>query len=225
LDIFRRFSRLHMSLFPYRYAAAQESARTGMPLMRALVLFHPLDPEARRAGDEYYFGPDLLVAPVLTAGTQRSVHLPQGEWVDYWSGAHFVGPVDTVVDAPLERIPLFVRAGTILPRIPEDVMTLVPWTGAGAAPVPTLDDRRVYEIYPGPVRNLQDFEGRRLDISAEGGRTSLALTGAPARVTIAWRFAHPTHATLNGVPVALQSEGSTPSVTFAHSTASHLVWW
>lgn len=204
---------------------AQESARTGMPLMRALVFFHPLDPEARRAADEYYFGPDLLVAPVPTAGTQRSVHLPQGEWLNYWSGARYTGPVDIVVNAPLDRIPLYVKAGTILPKIPEDVMTLVPWTGAGAPPVPTLDDRRVYEIHPGPVRNLQDFEGRRLDLSAGGGRTTLRLTGAPARVTIVWRFQHPTRATLDGRPVALRSHGNSASVTFAHLAESQLAWW
>ena len=225
LDIFRRYSRLHMSLFPYRYAAAQESARTGMPLMRALVLLHPLDPDARRATDEYYFGPDLLVAPVVTAGTQRSVHLPQGEWLEYWTGAHFTGPMDVVVDAPLDRIPLYVKAGTILPRIPEDVMTLVPWTGAGSPPVPTLDDRRIYELYPGPARNLQDFEGRRLEMKAAGGRTTLTLTGAPARVTIVWRFQHPAHATLDGRPVRWRSQGVSSSVTFAHSADSQLVWW
>lgn len=225
LDIFRTYSRLHMSLFPYRYAAAQESSRTGMPLMRALVFYHPLDPEARRAGDEYYFGPDLLVAPVLTAGTQRSVHLPQGEWLDYWSGARYTGPMDTVVDAPLDRIPLFVKAGTILPRIPEDVMTLVTWRGAGTPPVPSLDDRRIYEIYPGPARSLVDFEGRRLDLSAGAGPTSLDVTGAPARVTIVWRFQHPEHVTLDGHPVALRLEGRSASVTFAHAADSHLLWW
>lgn len=225
LDIFRTYSRLHMSLFPYRYAAAQESARTGMPLMRALVFFHPLDPEARRAADEYYFGPDLLVAPVVTAGTERTVHLPQGEWLDYWSGARYSGATNLVVDAPLDRIPLYVKAGTILPRIPEDVMTLVPWTGAGAPPVPTLDDRRIYEIYPGPARSLQDFEGRRLNVSAGADRTALTLTGAPARVMIVWRFQHPTHATLNGRPVELRSEGGSAEATFAHATESRLVWW
>jgi alpha-D-xyloside xylohydrolase len=225
LDVFRSYSRLHMSLFPYRYAAAQESARTGMPLMRALVFYHPLDADARRAADEYYFGPDLLVAPVVTAGTQRSVHLPQGEWLDYWTGAPYTGPADIVADAPLDRIPLFVKAGTILPKIPEDVMTLVPWNGTGAAPVPTLDDRRVYEIYPGPARSLQDFEGRRLERGDGGGRATLRVSGAQARVTIVWRFQHPTHATLNGVPVELRSEAGSVSVSFAHATDSRLVWW
>ena len=225
LDIFRRYSRLHMSLFPYRYAAAQESARTGMPLMRALVLLHPLDLEARQAEDEYYFGPDLLVAPVITAGTQRSVHLPEGEWLDLWSGARHAGPADIVADAPFDRIPLFVKAGTILPKIPEDVMTLVPWTGTGAPPVPTLDDRRVYEIYPGPARSLQDFEGRHLEVSVAGGRSTLALTGAAARVTVVWRFQRPGHATLNGRPVKLQSSRDSVALTFAHTGESRLVWW
>ena len=225
LDIFRRYSRLHMSLFPYRYAAAQESARSGMPIMRALVLLHPLDEAARRTTDEYYFGPDLLVAPVVTAGTQRSVHLPQGEWLDYWTGTRQTGPLDLAVDAPLDRIPLYVKAGTILPRIPEDVMTLVTWTGAGYPPVPTLDDSRIYELYPGPVRNLQDFEGRQLEVMAGGGRTTLTLTGAPARVTIVWRFQHPAHATLDGRPITWRSEGDSSSVTFAHSGDSRLVWW
>ena len=225
LEIFREYSRLHMSLFPYRYAAAQESARTGMPLMRALVLSYPLDAAARRAPDEYEFGPDLLVAPVLTPGTQRAVHLPEGAWVDYWTGARIAGPADLVVDAPLDRLPLFVKAGTILPRIPDDVMTLVPWKGAGAPPVPTLDDRRVYEIYPGPARNLEDFEGRRLDVSEAAGRTTLVLTGAPARVTIVWRFRHPAHVTLDGRPIALRPGSGGVEATFAHAAESRLVWW
>jgi alpha-D-xyloside xylohydrolase len=225
LEIFRTYSRLHMSLFPYRYAAAQESARTGMPLLRALVLLYPLDPEARRAEDEYLLGPDLLVAPVLTAGTQRTVHLPEGEWLDYWTGARHRGPADLVVDAPLDRIPLYVKAGAIIPRIPEDVMTLVPWKGADAPPVPALDDRRIYDLYPGPARSLEDFEGRHLAVAAGAGRTRLTLTGAPARVTIVWRFEHPAHATLEGRPLALRSEGDSTVATFAHAAESRLVWW
>jgi len=225
LEIFRRFSRLHMSLFPYRYAAAQEAARDGLPMMRALVLFHPLDAAARRAEDEYYLGPDLLVAPVITPGTQRAVHLPEGDWVDYWSGERHTGPADLVVDAPLDRIPLYVKAGTILPKIPEDVMTLVPWTGAGSPPVPTLDDRRVYEIYPGAARSLDDFEGRHLAVGAEGGRTSLTLTGAAARVTVVWRFQRPAHATLDGRPLALERRGDGVAATFVHGADSRLVWW
>ena len=117
------------------------------------------------------------------------------------------------------------RAGAILPKIPDDVMTLVPWHGAGAPPVPTLDDRRVYEIYPGPARGLVDFEGRRLDASAADGRTTLGLAGPPARVTVVWRFQHPMHATLDGRPLEVRRDGASSSVTCPHTAASRLGWW
>lgn len=224
LEIFRHYSRLHMSLFPYRYSAAQESARTGMPLMRALLLLHQEDPNAQRTTDEYEFGSDLLVAPLLNPGTQRSVYLPAGDWVDYWSGRRFVGQQTIVVDAPLDRIPLHVRAGAILSKIPEDVMTLVPWNGPGASPVPSLDDRRVYEFYPGAAETLVDFEGRRLELRTAGDEKTLKMNGPPARVTLVWRFELPTRVTLAGEPLSLQSAGDSASVTFSHSGKSVLAW-
>jgi len=207
LDIFRKYSRLHMSLFPYRYAAAQESHRTGMPLLRALVLEFPSDSIARSATDEYEFGPDLLVAPMVNAGTSRAIHVPKGNWIDYWTGATVMGPRDTTVDVPLDRIPLFVRAGAILPKIPDDVMTLVP----------KLDDRRIYEIYPGPARSITDFEGRQL--SASNGH--LTITGKPAMITIVWRNQKPAAVRLNGGPIAV-SDAAT--VTFEHRGHSVMVW-
>jgi alpha-D-xyloside xylohydrolase len=224
LDIFRKYSRLHMSLFPYRYAAAQESSRRGMPLMRALVLFHPLDAEALETSDEYYFGPDLLVAPVLSSGTQRSVHLPEGEWLDYWSGKHYTGPLNMVVDAPLDQIPIYVKAGTILPKIPEDVMTLVPPKPSAAPPIKSLDDRRVYEIYPGPSRYLEDFEDRQLRLDAGQGTTTLNITGAPAKMTIVWRFQHPTEVRINGHRFDVQLYDGLASVSFTHTAESIVVW-
>ena len=146
LRVFRMYSVLHMSLFPYRYAAAQESARNGLPMMRALVLMHQDDPEARVAETEYHFGPDLLVAPVLSPDTERAVYLPEGAWIDYWTGKRLAGRRTVVASAPLDRIPLYVREGAILPRIPEDIMTLVPQAEVKDPKVRSLDDRRVYDL-------------------------------------------------------------------------------
>ena len=67
-----------MTLFPYRYAAAQEAAATGMPLLRALPLLYQEDAQAREARGEYLLGPDLLVAPVTDENTRRPVYLPDG---------------------------------------------------------------------------------------------------------------------------------------------------
>ena len=114
LDVYRKYAVLHMSLFPYRYAAAQEAAKTGMPMMRALALLYQDDARARAAKDEYLFGPDLLVAPVIDEGTQRAVYLPAGEWVDYWTGAEVAGGKVVVADAPLDTIPVWARAGAVI---------------------------------------------------------------------------------------------------------------
>ncbi|HEX4633702.1 MAG TPA: hypothetical protein VH163_07720, partial [Gemmatimonadales bacterium] len=106
--------------------------------------------------------------------------------------------------------PLFVRAGAILPKIPEDVMTLVP----------RLDDRRVYELYPGPANSIVDFEGRRLAASASG----LRITGKPARITIVWRFQGPKTVRLNGKPIVVTGRDDSVQVTFEHRGQSALVW-
>ena len=131
LATYRKYAVLHMSLFPYRYAAAQEAAKTGMPIMRALVLTYQDDEQARMAKDEYMLGPDFLVAPVVDEGTQKAVYLPKGEWVDYWTGVPVSGGKSVVVDAPVDALPLWVRAGAVIAKIPEDVMTLVPQSESG----------------------------------------------------------------------------------------------
>jgi len=215
---------LHMSLFPYRYAAALESAQSGLPLMRALVLMHQDEREAREATDEYYLGPDLLVAPVLAAVTQRSVYLPEGAWIDYWTGRCYAGRQTIAVDAPLDRIPLFLREGTILPKIPDDVMTLVPRSEFRDGRIQALDDRRVYEIYPGrETRSIADFEGRQLVHQPQA--CMLTIAGAAARLTVRWKFAHPTSVTLNGQKLDhLTPTADGVSVEFQHRGTSTLSW-
>ncbi len=196
LSIFRQYSLLHMSLFPYRYAAAQESARNGLPMMRALVLMHQDDRAAREAETEYYFGPDLLVAPVLTPVAQRAVYFPAGDWIDYWTGQRYTGPRSVTFEMPLNLIPLYVRAGAILPKIPEDVMTLVPQSECKDTIVKSIDNRRIYEIYPDAApRAITDFEGRTIGPGPEPN--TLTITGPPARITLRWRFRGPGAFTVN----------------------------
>ena len=111
-----------------------------MPLMRALVLNYQDDPRARTTKDEYLFGPDFLVAPIIDEGTQRPVYLPPGAWVDYWTGKPTLGGTTVIADAPLDTIPVWARAGAVIPKIPEDVMTLVPPSRPAIAPYNSLDD-------------------------------------------------------------------------------------
>jgi alpha-D-xyloside xylohydrolase len=216
-----------MSLFPYRYAAAQEAAKTGMPMMRALVLEYQDDARARTAKDEYLFGPDLLVAPVIDEATQRAVYLPPGEWVDYWTGKAAAGGQVVIADAGVETIPVWARAGAVIPKIPEDVMTLVPQSESGNTAVKSLDDRRVYEVLPGSGTDgsgdtrITDFEGR---VVVRGAR-SLRISGSSAaRVIVRWRFGTVRKATVNGVPVAVRAGVDGPYVEFDHAAESLVEW-
>ena len=222
LKIFRQYSVLHMSLFPYRYAAAQESSRNGLPLMRPLLLMHQDDPDARAAETEYYFGPDLVVAPVLSPLTQRAVYLPDGVWVDYWSGKPVAGHQTIAVDAPLDRLPLYVRAGAIIPKIPDDVMTLVPAGSYADKSVKAMDNRRVYEIYPGKLEMIQDFEGRSLEPTADG--SGLTITGAPAHMIFHWRFSGPRTMNVNGRSVTPVRGNEGVTVEVDHVDKSILTW-
>ena len=222
LATYRKFAVLHMSLFPYRYAAAQEAAKTGMPLMRALVLMNQNDSRARAVKDEYMLGPDLLVAPVLDAGTQRVVYLPQGAWVNYWTGEPVNGGQTLTVNAAVDTIPLYVRTGAVIPKIPEDVMTLVPQNESGNSAVKAMDDRRVYEIFGGTgTEKITDFEGR----TVERGANSLKITGdAAAHVLVRWRYGEVEGVTVNDVPIKVETGNDGPFVEFDHLKESMVKW-
>jgi alpha-glucosidase len=115
-DINRQSIQLRYRLLPYFYNVFHESAETGLPVMRALLLDYPDDAIAVGTEDEFLLGDDMLVAPVLKDGEiSRSVYLPKGEWFDFWSTRCYNGPTQLQVDAPLDRVPLFVRGGSIIP--------------------------------------------------------------------------------------------------------------
>jgi alpha-D-xyloside xylohydrolase len=174
--------------------------------------------------DEYLFGPDLLVAPVIDEGTQRPVYLPAGDWVDYWTGAQVVGGKVVVADAPLDAIPVWARAGAVIAKIPEDVMTLVPQSESGNATVKTLDDRRVYELIGDPdsgESSITDFEGRAVARTAR----SLRISGGPAaRAIVRWRFGTVASATVDGASVPVRAGTDGPYVEFDYAAESLVEW-
>jgi len=114
--ICRKYLELRYRMLPYLYGAVRECAQTGMPVMRALWLHYPGDAVASARGDEYLWGRDILVAPVTepTART-RLVYLPRGSWYDFWTEDRIDGGREITRAVDLETIPLYVRAGAILP--------------------------------------------------------------------------------------------------------------
>jgi alpha-glucosidase len=128
LGTFQQGARVHASLLPYLYSLAAEASRTGVPLLRFMPLEVPDDPRAWDQEQSFFLGPTFLVAPVLESGaTTRTVYLPEGDWIDYWSGLAYPGGQEVTVQAPLggSGPPVFVRAGSIVPLAPA-YDTLVP---------------------------------------------------------------------------------------------------
>lgn len=114
-----QFDNLHYRLMPYLYSLAWKVTNENYTIMRPLVFDYQNDTKVYDIKDQFMYGPAILVNPVITAGaTSRSVYLPAGTWYDFWTGATSTGGTTTSVSAPLSSIPLFVRAGSIVPMGP-----------------------------------------------------------------------------------------------------------
>jgi len=119
------FIKLRYSLIPYIYSQVIKGLRTGMPLVRPLIMDYPDDESVRDIDDEYMFGEAMLVAPLFT-GDERTVYLPEGVWYDYWSGEAVKGPTTVRVKAPLNRIPIYVKDGSAIPYTRVKALYLTP---------------------------------------------------------------------------------------------------
>ena len=117
--ICRQFAELRYQLMPYTYTLTWQARDTGMPLMRAMWLQYPDDKIARGLGSQYLWGPNLLIAPVFKQGAiTRDVYLPQGQWYDWWTNQIKSGPQTITRQVNISKIPIYVRAGAIIPFDP-----------------------------------------------------------------------------------------------------------
>ncbi|HEX5424016.1 MAG TPA: TIM-barrel domain-containing protein [Candidatus Acidoferrales bacterium] len=117
--ICRKYLNLRYQMLPYLYSMVRECTTTGLPIMRSLWLHDPNDPAAMARDDEYLWGKDILVAPVFEKGaTSRQVYLPKGAWHDFWTGDRVEGGREVTRPVDLETIPLYIRAGGIVPLGP-----------------------------------------------------------------------------------------------------------
>lgn len=117
--ICKKYLDLRYQLLPYIYTAVRDGCKTGLPLLRGLWLFDPEDPAAVAASDVYMFGPDIFVAPVVEPGAaSRTFYLPRGLWHDFWTREQVAGGRQVTRPVDLATIPLYVRAGAVLPMGP-----------------------------------------------------------------------------------------------------------
>jgi alpha-glucosidase len=180
-DLVRDAIRLRYRLLPYLYAAFLAAAETGAPVQRPLVFDHQHDPAVRDLDDEYLLGADLLVAPVFVAGaTARHVYLPAGGWYDWHTDELHEGRRWLLVQTPMERIPIFARAGAVIPMWPE-----APASTAGHHPR-TIELHLFVPPEDGTHRSfLQEDDG--MTTAAERGarvRTTIELVRRGTRVTV-----------------------------------------
>jgi alpha-glucosidase/alpha-D-xyloside xylohydrolase len=137
--ICRKYLNLRYQLLPYLYSAAAQTHSTGMPIIRALWLMYPQDKNALLVDNVYLWGDDILVAPVYEKGaTQRKAYLPVGKWWNYWTNELVDGGKEITVPAPLDSLPLFIKAGAVIPIGP-----IKQHTGEATSEPVTL------KIYPG----------------------------------------------------------------------------
>ncbi|MDD5139796.1 MAG: glycoside hydrolase family 31 protein [Verrucomicrobiales bacterium] len=115
----KRAIELRYELLPYIYNVMQQASETGVPALRPLFLEFPDDERVATRDDEFLFGSDLLIAPVLWEGiTEREIYLPAGEWFDYWTGHKHAGNATINIPVTLDSIPMFVRGGAFIFRQP-----------------------------------------------------------------------------------------------------------
>ncbi|MFF0465843.1 discoidin domain-containing protein [Micromonospora zamorensis] len=178
LSINRRYLQLKMRLMPYHYTMSRVASVTGVPATRALVLEYPNDPVARgnATAGEFMAGDAFLVAPVVSDTELRDgIYLPAGTWTDYWTGRVYQGPLTlNGYAAPLDRLPLFVKGGSIVPMWPQMNYT-------GEKPVSTL----TYDLYPRGASSFTLYEDDGITRAYQGGAyaTQQVRMTAPASGT------------------------------------------
>jgi alpha-glucosidase (family GH31 glycosyl hydrolase) len=188
LDAWKRLADEHISLFPYLKAYGDQAAATGLPIMRDPILVVPDDPvfagelpddEALRSftdaalpeGElfQYFLGDELMVAPVIDEGaTGRPVYLPRGGWVEIHSGERFEGPAVIAAEAAVGEIPVYARAGSLIPRLPSGVETLVPIDNPEVVDHTDVADTLVIDVFAGAAGRFELADGTVLELEGDG---------------------------------------------------------
>ncbi len=189
LNLARKFVTQRYRLIPYLYTYCREAYDTGLPLSRPLYLEYPNDNEAYNHFDEYLLGKEMLVAPIVTPATNgkatRNIYFPAGVWVDYFTGQRYQGGQTVKYTCPLDRLPVFVRQGAIIPMQPDMEFS-------SQKPIDPL----ILDIYPGQNGSFKLYEDDGTSLHYKNNQcswtsikmqmqslNSLSITVAPASGT------------------------------------------
>jgi alpha-glucosidase (family GH31 glycosyl hydrolase) len=193
--ILRKYLELRYQLMPYLYTAVRETHQTGIPIMRALWLHYPDDAAAVARGDEYLWGRDMLVAPVVEKGaTSRRLYLPRGAWFDFWTNERMQGGREITRPVDLATLPLYVRAGSVLPMGPikqyadeptDEPTTLIVYPGVDGTSTLYDDDGISFAYRRGDwMRIVMTWEDRARRLTLRLAPNSRMLPPAPRRFNV-----------------------------------------
>ncbi|MBO0910963.1 MAG: DUF5110 domain-containing protein [Acidobacteria bacterium] len=190
----RKYLELRYRMLPYLYSAVRECTLTGMPIMRALWLHYSGDREAVARADEYLWGRDLLVAPVVEKGARlRNLYLPQGAWYDFWTNQRLEGGRKISRKVDLETMPLYVRAGAILPLWPvkqhtgekSDRLSIAIYPGEDGSFLVYEDDGKSFDYRRGEWMGLEiGWNDARRILSLRLAEGSKMLPPVPRKIEI-----------------------------------------
>lgn len=203
-EICRTYLELRYRLLPWLYSSAAQAHATGLPLMRPLWLSSPSDHQALQREDEYLFGDNFLVAPILhPAATQRAVYLPEGQWWDYWTSRQVGGATEVTRPIDLRTLPLYVKAGSVIPLGPVRQYAAEPAT-----------EPLTLVVYPGSDGRFTLYE--------DDGETFRYLHGDFTRIFCTWNDSNRT-LTLEADPKGKPASGRKIQVRLAGDTAARPV--
>ncbi len=162
-SIFTKYDKLRYRLIPYLYTSFYNSYLTGTPVIQAMVYNYPDDVNTYSIDDQYFFGDQMLVCPVTEKGAKsRTLYLPEGTWIDYWSGEKYTGKQNIITKTPLDKLPIYVKAGAIIPMQPD-------MQYFGEKPIDPL----TLDIYPSEISSYKLYEDDGKTLNYQQGEFAL----------------------------------------------------
>jgi alpha-D-xyloside xylohydrolase len=195
VENYKKYAKLRYRLLPYIYSHAYNATKTGLPMIRAMVLDFQDDPSTHHLQDQYMFGDAFLVAPVYKPVNKRTVYLPEGTWYDYETGKEYAGSRTLHIEPPLEVLPVYVKADSIIPLGPDlayigekptNPITLDVWLSSEAKCTLYDDDERAHTHEIVDCNAVKKGSQITLNVGASG-KTYIAKfnkTSRPKKVSV-----------------------------------------
>jgi alpha-glucosidase len=215
-QISRNYIKFRYQLLPYIYSLFYEASQTGMPVQRSLAIDYPHDYKIYDGQfyNQYLFGPSLLVAPVESTKDFVKVYLPEGEWYSLYTGTKYPGNTEVVVECPVHKLPVFVKAGALIPMQPvkantaepSDTLMLHVYPGASDSSFAFYEDDGATFRYQGG-----DYARRTIQYRAASRSVTLLpaegkYTSTIKKLKVIFHDMHTLQVTLNGESHTLQHE-------------------